>query len=66
MPYTYIVGDGSCIFLTEERDTSWRSDILSAGSRVGLLVTEQSGDLTVFVDGEQVVRVDGAVPNATE
>ena len=33
---------------------------------MGLLVTEQSGDLTVFVDGEQVVRVDGAVPNAAE
>jgi hypothetical protein len=66
MPNTFIVGYWGCIFLNgEEHETSWRSDNLSAGARVGLLVTEL-GDLVVFVEGEQVVRVDGAVTNATE
>ena len=67
MPNTYIVSYRCCVFLGgEEREASWRSDNLNAGARVGLLVTEQSGDLIVFVDGEQVVLVHGAVPNATD
>jgi len=58
LPNTYIVGYWGRIFANgEEQETSWRSDTLQPGARVGLMVLD--GGLIVFVNGEVVVRADG-------
>eukprot|EP00440_Ansanella_granifera_P001795 gb/GFBE01001936.1/.p1 GENE.gb/GFBE01001936.1/~~gb/GFBE01001936.1/.p1 ORF type:complete len:531 (+),score=89.84 gb/GFBE01001936.1/:1-1593(+) len=67
VPRTWTVGYWGCVFLegTEHR-TEWRSDTLQPGARVGLLVTDGAlGDLIVFVDGEAVVKVEGAVQGSS-
>lgn len=63
MPNTFIVGYWGCVFLDgKEMRTKWRADTLVAGSRVGLLLSGNgSGDLRVFVGGEAVVTVEGAL-----
>lgn len=63
LPSTCIVGYWGCVFLDgKERRTRWRSDTLSAGARVGLLVTDDGqGDLIIFVDDVPVVRAQGAL-----
>jgi len=62
LPSTYIVGYWGCVFLDgTERRTEWRSDTLQAGSRVGLLVTADAGDLIVFVDDVPAVFAPGAL-----
>ncbi|CAE7673408.1 NEURL4 [Symbiodinium pilosum] len=60
IPKTMVIGYWGCVFVDGcEQRTPWRADSLQIGARVGFLVT-LSGDLLVFVDGEAVVRVDGA------
>jgi len=62
LPGTYIVGYWGCIFLDgRERRTKWRSDALTPGQRVGLLVANGTGDLIIFVDGKPVVRAESAL-----
>ena len=57
-----VIGYWGCVFIDGcEQRTAWRADSLHPGAKVGFLVT-YSGDLLVFVDGEAVVRVDGAIP----
>eukprot|EP00930_Biecheleria_cincta_P061553 TRINITY_DN47115_c0_g1_i1.p1 TRINITY_DN47115_c0_g1~~TRINITY_DN47115_c0_g1_i1.p1 ORF type:complete len:543 (+),score=81.65 TRINITY_DN47115_c0_g1_i1:48-1676(+) len=63
VPGTMVIGYWGCIFLDGiEHRTDWRSDNLAPGARVGLLITKDEGDLLVFVDGELVVKVEGAIP----
>jgi len=64
MPNTYIIGYWGCVFLDgQERRTSWKPDLLQAGSKVGLLISESggSGGIRVFVDGSLVVYIEGAL-----
>eukprot|EP00439_Symbiodinium_sp_Y106_P042126 s6859_g5.t1 len=66
IPKTMIIGYWGCVFLDGcEQRTAWRADSLHPGARVGFLVT-RGGDLLIFVDGEAVVRVDGAVESQKE
>ena len=67
MPYTHIVGHGSCIFLTLKNATPLGSRTISARDRVWgcWLQSSQAISLCSRVEN-RVVRVDGAVPNATE
>jgi len=60
IPSTFISGYWGCVFLDgRERRTKWKADSLTAGSRVGLLVTgDGRGDLIVFADGRPVVRAE--------
>lgn len=63
IPSTFIVGYWGCVFLdgTEHR-TSWRSDTLCAGAKVGFLITsDEMRNLYVFVNGTPVVRVDNVL-----
>jgi len=62
MQKTFVIGYGGCIYLDGvERRTNWHPDTLAVGARVGLLVAEQGdGDIIVFVDGQPVVRMEGA------
>jgi len=63
IPSTFVVGYWGCFFLSgTERGTLWKADEAHVGQRVGMLITgDARTDLVVFVDGEPVVRVDGAV-----
>ena len=66
IPKTMVIGYWGCVFVDGcEQRTAWRADSLHPGARVGFLVT-RGGDLLVFVDGEAVVRVDGAVESQKE
>lgn len=67
LPSTYIVGYWGCVFLDgRERRTRWRSDTLQDGSRVGVLVTAATGDLTIFVDDVPVVFAEGVIDRSRE
>jgi len=63
MPNTYIVGYWGCVFLDgQEKRTSWKPDMLKAGTKVGLLISDDgSGDMRVFVDLSPVVYIQGAL-----
>lgn len=62
MPGTFMVGYWGCVFLDgKEHRTQWRSDGLSVGARVGVLVAAASGDLLIFADEVLVVCMEGAL-----
>jgi len=62
VPHTFIIGYWGCLFLDgKEHRSKWRADTLKIGSRVGIHVTDGTGDLHVFTNDEPVVFVKGAV-----
>lgn len=66
LPETSIVGYWGCAFVDgKESKISWRSDTLSPGQRVAVLVTDE-GDLKILVDRTVVASVSGAVKMTTE
>jgi len=63
VPETFVVGYSGSIFLcgAESRTAQWQPDQLVVGQCVGLLITGDGREnLIVFVDGEEVLRVEGA------
>lgn len=63
LPRSAVMGYWGCVFVQgQERGTTWRTDGLAEGSRVGVLATNEGrGDLIVFVNRRPVVRVAGAL-----
>jgi len=62
MPHTFVVGYWGCVFIDgKERRTKWRVDTLPVGTKLGLLVSEGTGDLRVFAAGELMVLAEGAL-----
>lgn len=62
VPQTFAIGYWGCIFLNgKEHKTEWRADTLKAGSRVGIHVSDDTGDVHVFTNGEPVVLVESAI-----
>lgn len=61
VPESFVVGySGSAYLNGNERRLAWQPDGLKVGQHVGLLITgDGRQNMLIFVDGEEVLRIDG-------
>jgi len=62
IPDTFIAGYSGCAYLNgKEHSCGWHPDTLTAGQRVGCLITGNGQeDMIIFVDGAEVFRIAGS------